>query len=245
MEINYFDSFGLIPFIIYYWDNIPKSNQKQLILLRDHIAVEKYDSFNPREDEVWGIDISHHQQEIKWDHFDEALPAFVFLKTTEGATHKDTRYKEYKKKLNEKGIPTGAYHFFSYTSTGIEQAKHFLRFANLRKGDLPPVLDAEFTSGMPNRVKVQQELLAFVQYVENETGVQPIIYCECDYFNKYLKGKLLAGKILWISDFWRTPTCDYTFWQKTNKFKHPAFKGNVDYNIFNGSLEELGILQLK
>ncbi len=219
--------------------------KKHLIELRDWAATKEYNNFKPGKDPVWGIDISHHQQQISWDQLDESLPAFVFLKTTEGSTHIDTRYKEYKRRLNEKGIPTGAYHFFSYTSTGIEQAKHFLKFANLKIGDLPPVLDAEFTSGMPRKEKVQQESLAFIQYVEKKIGVQPIIYCECDYFNEYLNGKLNGRKTLWISDFWRKPTCDYTFWQKTDKFKHPAFKGTVDYNVFNGSLEELGMLQLK
>lgn len=233
----------LIAFVVAF--TFQKPIKKQLIELRDWTATKEYNNFKPGKDQVWGIDISHHQQQISWDQLDESLPAFVFLKTTEGATHKDTRYKEYKRKLNEKGIPTGAYHFFSYTSTGIEQAKHFLKFANLKKGDLPPVLDAEFTSGMPGKEKVQRELLAFIQYVENKTGVQPIIYCECDYFNKYLEGMIKGSKTLWISDFWRKPTCDYTFWQKTNKFKHPAFKGTVDYNVFNGSLEELGMLQLK
>ena len=152
-----------------------KEIKKLLIPLIDWVATAINTNIPPGKNQVWGIDISHHQQQISWDKFEGAMPAFVFLKATEGATHRDTRYKEYKNKLKSKGIPTGAYHFFSYQSTGIAQAKHFLKFTNLEKGDLPPVLDAEFTSGMPGKVKVQQELLAFIYYVEKETGVQPII----------------------------------------------------------------------
>ncbi len=216
-----------------------KEIKKHLIELRDWAAKKEYENFKPGEDQIWGIDISHHQQGIDWRKFDDASPAFVFLKATEGSTHQDTRYQEYKNKLKAKDIPTGAYHFFSYKSSGIAQAKHFLEVASLKKGDLPPVLDAEFTSGMPNKEKVRRELLAFIQYVEKETGVKPTIYCECDYYNKYLKGKLNGTYSLWISDFWRKPTCDYMFWQKTDKFKHPAFKGTIDYNVFNGTADDL------
>lgn len=232
----------LVSFISYAYQ---KEIKKQLIELRDWAAKSKYENFKPEENQIWGIDISHHQKGIEWKKFDDALPSFVFLKATEGSTHEDTRYQEYKNKLNAKGIPTGAYHFFSYQSRGISQAKHFLEFANLEKGDLPPVLDAEFTSGMPNKEKVQKELLAFIQYIEKEIGVKPLIYCECDYFKKYLKGEINNTYSLWISDFWRKPSCGYMFWQKTDKFKHPAFKGTIDYNVFNGNAEDLERLLLK
>lgn len=222
-----------------------KEIKKQLIEFRNNAATAKYTDFHPAENQVWGIDISHHQQGINWDKFEKTLPAFVFLKATEGSTHHDTRYREYKAKLKEKGIPTGAYHFFSYKSGGIAQAKHFLDFAKLEKGDFPPVLDTEFTLGMPDKEKVRRELMVFIQYVEKETGVKPIIYCECDYYNKYLKGKLKDNYPLWISDFWRKPSCGYVFWQKTDKYRHPAFKGTIDYNVFNGNVEDLEGLRIK
>lgn len=216
----------------------------QLISLRDRIKKIEYTDFEPPKDQVWGIDISHHQQGIDWNRISDPLPHFLFLKATEGSTHRDTKYTEYKKKAREQGILTGAYHFFSYTSSGIDQAKNFLKYADLNEGDLPPVLDAEFTSRMPDKIKVQRELMAFIQYVEKEIGVKPIIYCECDYFDKYLKSQLSDDYILWISDFWRKPRCDYKFWQKTDKFEHPAFKGTLDYNIFRGSENDLESLKL-
>ena len=216
----------------------------QLISLRDRIKKIEYIDFEPPKDQVWGIDISHHQQGIDWNRISDPLPHFLFLKATEGSTHRDSKYTEYKKKALEQGIPTGAYHFFSYTSSGKDQAKNFLKYADLKQGDLPPVLDAEFTSGMPDKTKVQNELMAFIQYVEEEIGVKPIIYCECDYFDKYLKSKLNVEYTMWISDFWGEPSCDYQFWQKTDKFKHPAFKGTLDYNLFKGSKKDLESLKI-
>jgi len=92
---------------------------------------------------------------------------------------------------------------------------------------------------MPNSKHVTTELLKFLSKVEDELGVKPIIYCECSYFNKYLKNEVSGTYPKWISNFWKTPPCGYVFWQKTDKFKHPAFQGTVDYNGFNGSREDL------
>ncbi|MBI6115968.1 glycoside hydrolase family 25 protein [Salegentibacter maritimus] len=223
----------------------PQQIKAELIEFRDLLRKTEYSNFQPGEEQVWGIDISHHQQQIDWKKFKALQPDFVFLKATEGSTHRDSRYKEYKKKAEEQGAIVGAYHFFSYTSSGKDQARNFLKFAGLKKGDLPPVLDVEFTSGMPNKKSVQRELLAFIQFVEKEVGVKPIIYCECDYFDKYLKSELGDDYILWIADFWRKPRCKYQFWQKTDKFKHPSFKGTIDYNVYNGSEEKLENLLLE
>jgi len=94
---------------------------------------------------VWGIDLSHHQQRVDWDLLvAENQPDFIFLKCSEGKTHRDTKYKEYKKEAKKRGIPTGAYHFFSYQTSGKAQAENFIKNADLQKGDLFPVLDIEY-----------------------------------------------------------------------------------------------------
>jgi len=38
----------------------------------------------------------------------------------------------------------GAYHFFSYETPGKKQAENFIKHANLKKGDMIPVLDLEY-----------------------------------------------------------------------------------------------------
>lgn len=194
---------------------------------------------------IWGIDISHHQKNINWNNLDHKKPHFVFLKATEGASHCDTKYNEHKKILRQKEILNGSYHFFSYTTSGKKQSDFFMKIAKFKKGDLAPVLDVEFKKNMPLKHKVRKELLAFINNVETKLGVKPIIYCEYDFYKKYLKDDLKDQYPLWISDFYREPKNNYTFWQKTDKFKHPAFKGNIDYNIFNGSLSDLEKLKIK
>ena len=105
---------------------VVKSTKQALIKVRDEKHKEKYKSFKPNESSVWGIDISHHQTGINWDELNKNKPYFVFLKSTEGTSHIDNKHRVYKNKLDELSIPSGSYHFFSYSTSGREQAKHFL-----------------------------------------------------------------------------------------------------------------------
>lgn len=199
----------------------------------------------PNEKVIWGIDISHHQRGIQWKELETEKPHFVFLKATEGATHKDTKYSEYKSKFKELSIPVGAYHFFSYTSSGKSQAIHFLKVAQIQKGDLLPVLDVEYKNRMPDDKTVKKNINEFINHIVKETGSVPLIYCESDYYLQYLKGNLKNDHLYWISDFWRTPKTDYILWQKTDRFVHPAFKGTIDYNEFKGTGAEFDVLFVK
>lgn len=221
------------------------NSTKKTLNLRDKHQSKKFTTYQTSEDEIWGIDISHHQKEINWDEIENNKPGFVFLKSTEGSTHIDTKHKAYKKKFDDLSIPSGSYHFFSYISSGKEQAKHFLKNTDIKKGDLLPVLDVEFKNNMPSKDKVISNINEFIEYIKEETGVAPLVYCECDYYYKYLKGNLKSECQYWISDFWRTPTCDFILWQKTDKFQHKAFKGTVDFNILKDTENGLNSLLIR
>lgn len=166
---------------------------------------------------VWGIDISHHQKSVLWDTLVlRNKPDFIFLKATEGSTHVDSKYAAYQKKSREYKIPVGAYHFFSYQTSGKTQAANFIKHANLKKGDLIPVLDVEFRKNMQTKEWNIAEIKAFCKEIKQKYGVNPIIYCECDYYKKYLQ-KDFDDYHYWISDLYREPRCNYVFWQYTDK----------------------------
>ncbi|MDO9152559.1 MAG: GH25 family lysozyme [Paludibacter sp.] len=197
------------------------------------------------EGKVWGIDMSHHQNKIDWDKFKHQKPHFIFFKATEGISHKDTKYSLYYKRAREMKIVVGSYHFFSYRSSGKAQANYFLSVAKFKKGDLPPVLDAEFRRNMPADTKVTKELLDFIKVINAKTGVKPIIYCDYKYYEKYLKNKLKTKHDLWICNYRKKPQGDWMFWQTTDKFKIAGIKGYVDFNLFNGNKEKLNGLLIK
>ncbi len=197
------------------------------------------------EGKIWGIDLSHHQGDINWNKLITEKPYFIFLKSTEGATHHDRKYREYYKNARKHGIIVGTYHFLSYRSSGKAQAKHFLKIARLNKGDLPPVLDAEFRKNMPDNEKVTKKIKDFLDTVIKTTGCKPIIYCDYDFYVKYIKGKLNQNYSLWICDYRHRPHGKWLFWQTTDRFKIAGINGRVDFNLFNGNKEKLKNILIK
>ena len=213
------------------------------LLKRNHInhyrITNRKDIINDTKTAVWGIDLSHHQGNVNWNKLIKSKPQFVFCKVTEGNWHKDTKYCYYSAQARKNDIKMGAYHFFSYNSPGKLQANYFIQHAKLQKGDLPYVLDAEYKSQMPNRKVVTRELLSFLETVESQTGVRPIIYCEKDFYTKYLSDFTKKAYQLWLCDFYRKPNIAYLFWQKTDNFKVEGISGRVDFNVFNGNKKQL------
>lgn len=191
------------------------------------------------EGKVWGIDVSHHQDSIDWEKLNEQRPHFVFLKATEGITNQDNKYGWNYKEARDKNIPVGSYHFFTYKNSGKEQAENFLATVKFSNGDLPPVLDLEFSRKMPPANQVRNELLDFIQTISQKLACFPIIYCNNRFFSLYLQGCLPEKCKLWIVDYKAQPNANWTFWQTSNRHKLPGIKGYVDLNIFNGSITNL------
>jgi lysozyme len=195
---------------------------------------------------LWGIDISHYQSDINWVELENEKPNFMFIKASEGADIQDTKYSSYYSEAKKIGIPVGSYHFFSYKSSGKEQAKNFLAVAQHSNGDLIPVLDAEYTRSIPaDKEKVTAELSDFVDAVYEKLGYYPIIYCNYRYFSAYLTETIQKKCKLWIVEYKNQPNGDWTLWQKTDRFKLTAIKGHVDLNFFNGNQTGLQALLYK
>lgn len=208
---------GLASFSYYYRTPIKRTFSKKYNKIFTDKQKSKKAFKSDEKGTAWGIDLSHHQRTINWDVLVEKnKPDFIFLKATEGSTHIDTKYSTYLKKSRELGIPVGAYHFFSYQSKGKSQAENFIQNAKLTKGDIYPVLDVEFQRNMKDEAWIKREIKAFCEQIKEEYGVYPIVYCECDYYNRYLKEDF-SDFTYWISDFYREPRCDYAIWQYTDK----------------------------
>ncbi len=191
------------------------------------------------QNKIWGVDISHYQEIFDWDKLQKQKPGFIFVKATEGSTIQDPKYTEYYKMVRKLKIPVGSYHFFTYKSSGKEQAKNFLAIVRYQHGDLPMVLDAEFAKVMPNRKQIKKDLFEFMTAVYGRTGRSPIIYCDYKYYLLYLKDNLPMQCRLWIVDYNHNPNCDWTFWQTTEKFRVAGIKGYVDFNMFYGTKKDL------
>ncbi len=198
--------------------------------------------------EIHGIDISHHQGKIDWQELkdrgmiDKFPVRFVMIKATEGSTRIDPNFEDNFYQAREYGFTRGAYHFYSVHSSAKPQAAFFIRKVKLENGDLPPVLDVEHKPKNQTDEEFKQSVLQWLDIVEKHYGVKPIIYTYYKFKTRYLSDPVFDDYPYWIAHYY-VDSVEYQgkwkFWQHTDVGRLPGIKGNVDFNIYNGSMYDL------
>lgn len=213
---------------------------------------------------IYGIDISKHQHikgkrryGIDWGRLRithlgtlskknvsgqiDYKVSFIFIKSTEGTTILNPFYKADYTAARAHGYPVGTYHFFSHRSTGAEQAKAFLRHSRFNKGDLPPVLDLEplpsQVAKMGGAVAMWRRVRNWLQIVEKETGMRPILYISQLFVNRYLDAApdIKHNYPVWIARYGEyKPDVKLWVWQLAPDGRVAGIHGEVDINVFNG-----------
>lgn len=205
------------------------------------------DANYPEGYEIHGIDISHYQGDIDWDDLSNAMIEgcplrFVMIKSTEGSTRLDSKFKENFRQAREYGYIRGAYHFWSNKSSARDQAYHFLNKVRLEDGDLPPVLDVEHKPKDRSVEDFQRDVLTWLHIVEDKYHVKPIIYTYYKFKDQYLSAPVFNDYPYWIAHYY-VDKVEYKgpwkFWQHTDAGKLPGIKGYVDFNIYNGSFYDM------
>jgi lysozyme len=188
---------------------------------------------------VHGIDVSHYQEEVDW-HTVKKEFSFVFIKATEGADLKDKYFRKNWQKLDALDMKRGAYHFFLPASDATKQARHFISQVELKSGDLPPVLDVEVIQDVSSQELVKG-VKAWLKLVEKKYKVRPVIYTNYAFYKRYLQSHVDQYPI-WIAYYGlKTPKTmpGWHFWQYSDEGKIEGVAGEVDLNVFYGSLDEL------
>ena len=198
--------------------------------------------------EIHGIDISHHQGDIDWEELrdkgliNETPIRFIMIKATEGATTVDENFKENFYQAREYGFTRGAYHFYSVYSSAQQQANFFIKNVKLERGDLPPVLDVEHKPKYQSDQEFKASIMEWLNTVESHYKVKPIIYTYYKFKLQYLSDPVFDQYPYWIAHYY-VDKVEYEgpwkFWQHTDVGRLPGIKGNVDFNIYNGSFYEL------
>jgi len=195
----------------------------------------------PAHHSIHGIDVSRYQRYISWPAVSsmEVLGiklGFCFIKATRGTGHVDPQFNRNWRKSKQAGMVRGAYHFFTPTQSGAEQARHFLRTVSLAPGDLPPVLDIEVAGGVsPDRLR--KEVLLWLTTVEKATGIRPLLYTNVGFYRRYL-GRSFDQYPLWVAHYYQRgqPSISrgWAFWQHSDVGRVNGIEGPVDFNVFNG-----------
>ncbi len=146
---------------------------------------------------VRGVDVSEYQGAIDFDALSGEGIEFVYAKATEGASYVDGQFAATCARAKGSDVALGAYHFFSFDSSGAGQAASFVAAAKASWADpairtLRPAVDVEWygdkEQNPPTAEDVRRELRAFVDGVEAACGQKPLIYAGNDIYDRYLRG---------------------------------------------------------
>jgi lysozyme len=195
-----------------------------------------------------GMDVSRWQGKINWQQVkQEGKIQFVFIKATEGISLTDPFYwKNYFGCKNQQ-IRCGPYHYFTPHIDGAKQAHHFLANSKIEKGDLLPVLDIE-DMHWKGPVALRKEIDNFIKVIKQKTGQEVILYTGNNFYKKHLKAHY-PNHFVWIAHY-KIPNIHHkankwNFWQFTETAKVKGVPGDVDLNLFNGTLQDLERLLVK
>ncbi|WP_422385741.1 GH25 family lysozyme [Paracoccus suum] len=198
---------------------------------------------HPYNQEVHGIDISRYQGDIDWQRVRASGVSFAFIKATEGGDHSDPAFRRYWAETAAAGLPRGAYHYFYFCRSGVQQAAWFIANVPRDGRSLPPVIDLEWTASRtcprrPSGAEVRAEAESFMRVLQAYYGQRPIIYTTVDFYHENQLGQMNA-------EFWLRSVADHpsriypgqrwTFWQYTGTGTVPGIRGNVDLNTFAGN----------
>ncbi len=200
---------------------------------------------------VFGIDVSLYQGNIDWVELSSKNNIdFVFIRATAGIDRKDCKFEYNWKNAKKQNILRGAYHYYRPNENSTAQAMNFINTVVLEKGDLPPVLDIEEYSRIQSTDRLKTGILNWLEIVENQYNITPIIYTYNRFYGNVFKGDSRFDKYpLWIAWYntGRHPdeiTAKWSFWQFTDKGKITGIKGFIDINIFSGNINDLEKLTL-
>jgi len=204
-------------------------------------------------DMVRGVDVSSYQINTDFSVLESNNIAFAYIKATEGSSHKDPSFAEKWQAVAETDILSGAYHYFSYESSGAAQAENFISTVGDLSGRLIPAIDLELTTeevkNPPEKDVVVRSLKSFIAILEEEYGVKPLLYSRQDYYEKYLADDF-SDYPRWITNFFYPVFLeagdDWAIWQYTDlgiiKNSHSGEK-HIDLNVLNRkiTLEDLKV----
>ncbi|MFZ6743972.1 glycoside hydrolase family 25 protein [Undibacterium sp. JH2W] len=194
---------------------------------------------------VQGIDVSHYQGTVNWTAVKNAGIGYAFAKATDGNTYVDTQFQTNWAGIKAAGLLRGAYHFYESNDDPVTQANNFIKtVGSLATGDLPPVIDIEAYKGDFGSTTLVANVQTWLNTVEQALGCTPMIYTGPSFWNQYMNNSF-SRYALWVAQYGVTQPklpngwSKWTFWQNSESGTVAGVTGNVDTDIFAGSMADL------
>jgi lysozyme len=194
---------------------------------------------------VHGIDVSKYQKNINWKLVSQmrdqgAQIQFAIVKATEGTGLVDRFCQKNLQGARNNGLIAGAYLYFHPKQSGIAQAKHFIKQAQLQDGDLAPVIDIEELNGA-SAATLKKNLQECIDALEQEYDSEPIIYSGAKFYQQHL-AEICNDLPLWVAHYYESKPeviRSYNLWQHNDGGTVNGIDAPVDFNVVNGSYRDL------
>lgn len=192
-----------------------------------------------------GVDISSYQADVDMRTLSDQGVRFAYIKATEGSSHRDEMFSKNWKNASETSLKVGAYHFFSFESSGETQANNYIETVGSLKGKLIPAVDVEiygkFKENPPEKDDVTRQLKILLAVLEDEYKVKPMIYVQKDFYDKYLKEEF-KDYPLWARNVFFPVYLefggDWMIWQYKDRGKLEGYSGGeefIDFDVLNST----------
>jgi lysozyme len=202
-----------------------------------------FGSVKPKSFAIHGVDVSRWQGNIDWAKLRTQGANFAYIKSTDGGDHLDPMFRKNWNGAGAAGLKRGAYHFFYWCRSGVDQAKWFIRNVPKSQNALPPVIDVEYNhqsscKKRPSTENVLKKMKSFMDTLEAHYGQRPIIYTAPDFYEDHLQGQFGSHQF-WLRSVAAHPSKRYpnrrwVFWQYSGTGLSQGVKGEIDLNVFNG-----------
>lgn len=192
-----------------------------------------------------GIDVSYYQGDIDWNAVAADGISFAWVRVSHSTQFFDPQFDANWAGARAAGIHTGVYQYFEPGEDPIAQADFLLdHMGPLQPGDMPPMIDVESADTVAPGAYADA-IRAWLDRVEEVTGVPPIIYTGYYYWNDNVGSDEFIDHPLWIANY--NPGCplipDYwvtwAFHQYCACESIAGISGDVDGDTFNGNLDDL------
>lgn len=204
------------------------------------------------------IDIASYQATIDLDAVFANNPIDgIIAKATEGTGYVNYPYcDKWVQWCRRNGKPWGFYHFL-VGGDPVREAEYFIKHTENYFGDGLPCADYE---GSVVSAYGTYYLQRWLETVYNETGIKPMVYCNLSTVQGDVNGfRTIAseGYPLWLAQWIGNitnfnphppqsgsyaPFTKLTMHQYTDKGRLNGYNGNLDLDVFYGSIEDWNVL---
>ena len=197
---------------------------------------------------VYGVDVSYYQGTVNWAKVKAAGKKFAYIRYSDGSGFLDPNFTANWKNAKAAGLTVGAYQFFRPNQNPTTQAdmlvNKLISLGGTGRPNLPPVIDVETRGGMSTSTVINNVNTWLVR-VKSKTGRLPVLYTSPGFWNGLGHPTPSYLPYLWIAHWGvsapnlPSPWGRLRFWQYSATGSVSGISGNVDLDLYNGSLSEM------